>query len=261
LGLVDGHRALVTGGASGIGRATARRLAAEGASVAVLDLDLDGARAVAEEIGGTAHEVDVADGEAVDRVVAEAAEAMGGLSLAFNNAGAGFLAPLAEFPFDEWDRLVRVNLSGVFHSLRAEVPRMTGGGAIVNTASISGVRPAPGEAPYAAAKAGVAALTASAAFELAPAIRVNAVAPGTIRTGMTDLMLGEPMNLEKVHLDKTPLERIGEPEEVADVVLFLLSDLSRFVTGQNLVVDGGMILHGSGVDGMLDTVQTMLGNA
>jgi NAD(P)-dependent dehydrogenase (short-subunit alcohol dehydrogenase family) len=129
-----------------------------------------------------------------------------------------------------------------------------GGGSIVSTASISGTRPAAGEGPYAASKAAVAALTASAALEYAPLIRVNAVSPGMIRTTMTapwfEVWPDQVARFER----ETPVARVGEPEDIADVVVFLCSDLARFVTGQNIVVDGGLTLHGSGVDGIFDRV-------
>ncbi len=134
-----------------------------------------------------------------------------------------------------------------------------GGGAIVSTASISGTRPSAGEAPYSAAKAAVVALTANAALEYAPTIRVNSVSPGMIRTPLTELLLDDRgIGLEAAQRAKTPLDRIGEPGDIADVVVFLCSDLARFVTGQNLVVDGGMTLHGAGVDGVLDVVRDLL---
>jgi NAD(P)-dependent dehydrogenase (short-subunit alcohol dehydrogenase family) len=149
-----------------------------------------------------------------------------------------------------------VNLTGVWAGFRAAVPHLlaAGGGAIVSTASISGTRPAAGEGPYAASKAAVAALTASAALEYGPSIRVNAVSPGMIRTTMTapwfEFM---PDQVERFETG-TPVARIGEPEDVADVVVFLCSDLARFVTGQNIVVDGGLTLHGSGVDTVFERV-------
>ncbi len=132
----------------------------------------------------------------------------------------------------------------------------------MSTASISGTRPAAGEAPYSAAKAAVIALTANAALEYAPSIRVNSVSPGMIRTPLTELLL-EPrgIGLEDRQRAKTPLDRIGTPGDIADVVVFLCSDLARFVTGQNLVADGGMTLHGSGVDGVLDIVRDLLSQA
>jgi NAD(P)-dependent dehydrogenase (short-subunit alcohol dehydrogenase family) len=259
--LLEGHRAIVTGGASGIGRATARRMAAHGARVAILDLAADAAAAVAREVDGVSFAVDVADGEAVAEAVRAAAERLGGLSLLFNNAGTGSLSRLHDYSLEEWDRLVRVNLGGVFHCLRVAAPIMLagGGGAVVNTASISGVRPAAGEAPYAAAKAAVAGLTATAALEYGPHIRVNAVSPGMIETALTEPILQVlPEQVDRFTRD-TPLGRIGTPEDVADVVVFLCSDLARFVTGQNLVVDGGLTLHGSGVDTMLLAVEARFG--
>jgi NAD(P)-dependent dehydrogenase (short-subunit alcohol dehydrogenase family) len=263
MGMLDGHRAIVTGGGSGIGAAACRRMAAEGARVAVVDLDLDAARAVAADVGGHAIRADVTDAAAMAAAVREAAEALGGLSVAFNNAGIGWVQPLHEFDLGMWDRVVRTSLYGVFHAMRAEVPVMLegGGGRIVNTASISGTRPAAGEAPYAAAKAGIVALTASAALEYGPAIRVNAVSPGHISTPLTRPM--EEMLPDHVARTRamTPLGRLGEPDDVADVVVFLCSDLARFVTGQNIVVDGGLTLHTSGVDGVLEQVRALVGAA
>lgn len=253
-GLLEGRRAVVTGGASGIGRATARRLAEEGSQVAVIDLDGDAARRSADEIGGSAHQADVTDPDGLRAAMDDAARAMGGITLLFNNAGIGNQAPLHGWEPDEWNRLLAVNLTGVYLGFRAAIPhlRAAGGGAVVSTASISGVRPAAGEAPYAAAKAGVAALTASAALEYGPEIRVNSVSPGMIRTPLTEPLLQFLPHEQERYERTTPLGRIGEPEDIADVVVFLCSDLARFITGQNIVVDGGMILHGSGVDGIFE---------
>jgi NAD(P)-dependent dehydrogenase (short-subunit alcohol dehydrogenase family) len=256
MGLLEGKTAVVTGGGSGIGRATCRRMAAEGARVAVLDLDGDAAGAVAGEFGGVSFAVDVGDPDALRQTVDDAAAALGGLSIIYNNAGTSTFNRLHELDPAEWDRVLRVNLTGVWAGFRAAVPHLLagGGGAIVSTASISGTRPAAGEGPYAASKAAVAALTASAALEYAPTIRVNAVSPGMIRTAMTAPMFEfMPGQVERFETG-TPVGRIGEPEDVADVVVFLCSDLARFVTGQNIVVDGGLTLHGSGVDGIFDLV-------
>ena len=261
MGLLEGQRGVVTGGASGIGRATCRAMAREGAQVAVLDINGDGAAATAAEVDGRAWTVDVTDAGAVERTILDAASWLGGLTTLFNNAGASTMAPIHEWEVDEWDRIVRLNLSGVFHGLRVGAPLIveSGGGSIVNTSSISGTRPAAGEAPYAAAKAAVAALTATAALEYGPTVRVNAVAPGMIHTGLTDVLLtGFDWTVPQM-VDKTPLGRIGAPEDIADVVLFLCSPLSRFITGQNLVIDGGMTLHGAGVDGLLDRFRAFLG--
>ena len=256
MGLLEDGRAVITGGGSGIGRATARRMTEEGAAVAVIDIDGDAAHEVAAEIGGSAHVADVTDPEGLRGAVDAAAGALGGISIMFNNAGVGSQAPLHEWAPEEWDRLVAVNLTGVYLGFRAAVPhiRAGGGGSIVSTASISGTRPAAGEAPYAAAKAGVAAVTASAALEYGPQIRVNSVSPGMILTALTEPLL-QFLPHERDRFERTtPLGRIGRPEDVADVVVFLCSDLARFITGQNIVVDGGMTLHGSGVDGIFEQV-------
>ena len=256
MGLLDGKRAIVTGGGSGIGRATCRRMAEEGASVAVLDLDGDAASLVAKEIDGVGFAVDVGDPDGLRQVVDAAVASLGGLSLLYNNAGVGNFNRLEDWDPVEWDRILRVNLTGVFAGFRAAIPHLKagGGGSIVSTASISGTRPAAGEGPYAASKAAVAALTASAALEYAPHIRVNAVSPGMIRTKLTKPMFEIFPDQEERFERDTPVGRVGDPEDIADVVVFLCSDLSRFVTGQNIVVDGGLTLHGSGVDGMFDLV-------
>ena len=166
----------------------------------------------------------------------------------------GSQSPLHEWAPDEWNRLVAVNLTGVYLGFRAAVPHIlaSGGGSIVSTASISGTRPAAGEAPYAAAKAAVAAITASAALEYGPKIRVNSVSPGMILTALTEPLL-QFFPHERGRFERTtPVGRIGEPGDVADVVIFLCSSMARFITGQNIVVDGGLTLHGSGVDGIFE---------
>ena len=256
MGLLEGQRTVITGGGSGIGRATARRMADEGASVAVIDINGDAAHEIAAEIGGSAHVADVTDADGLRGAVDAAAAVMGGITIMFNNAGVGNQSPLHEWAPEEWDRMLAVNLTGVYLGFRAAVPhiRASGGGSIVSTASISGTRPAAGEAPYAAAKAGVAAITASAALEYGPGIRVNAVSPGMILTALTEPLL-QFLPHERARFERTtPLGRIGEPDDIAGVVVFLCSDLARFITGQNIVVDGGMTLHGSGVDGIFEQV-------
>lgn len=260
MALLEGQKAVITGAASGIGLATARRFVEEGASVVLLDIDEDKVEKAAAELGSSSYAVDVTDAAAVDRAFRDAAETLGGLTIAYNNAGIGDQIKLHAMSPERWQQIVSVCLNGVFHGIRSAVPllRASGGGSIINTSSISGVRPASGEGAYAASKAGVAALTATAALEYAPEIRVNAVAPGMIHTGLTDPLLQLEGTVEFMR-DKTPLARIGTPEDVADVVVFLCSPLARFVTGQNLVVDGGMTLHGAGVDGLFDLVSQMFG--
>jgi 3-oxoacyl-[acyl-carrier protein] reductase len=255
--MLAGEVAIVTGGGSGIGRAVCRRFAEHGAAVAVLDIDAVAAKTVADEIGGRAYPVDVTDYDTFATAVDAATADLGAPSVLFNNAGGSSLSRLGEQDLVEWQQLVALNLSGVFHGIKLLAPRMAaaGRGSIVNTASISGVRPAAGEGPYAAAKAGVVALTQVAALEYAPAVRVNAVSPGAVHTRLTDPLLTGIAGARDWWIEKTPLGRIGEPEDIADVVLFLCSPLARFVTGQNVVVDGGMTLHGSGVDGVLDRLE------
>jgi NAD(P)-dependent dehydrogenase (short-subunit alcohol dehydrogenase family) len=254
MGVLEGRRALLTGAASGMGLQTAKRFVDEGAAVALLDIDATVVE-LAEQIGGVGYVVDVADGAAVTAAVDAAAGALGGLDTVFNNAGVGWMSLLHETDDDAWRRVRGVCLDGVFHVLRATIPHLlsAGGGAIVNTGSVSGQRPAAGEGPYAAAKAGVHALTATAALEYAPTIRVNAVAPGAIASGMTSPLIAIP-RAEQFWTAKVPLGYIGQPAEVADVVVFLCSDAARYITGQTLTVDGGMLLHGSGVDGLRDLV-------
>jgi NAD(P)-dependent dehydrogenase (short-subunit alcohol dehydrogenase family) len=260
MALLDGHAAIVTGGGSGIGQATCVRMAEEGATVAVLDVNGDAAEATAKDVGGRGYQVDVTDADQVQRTVAAAARALGGLSIMFNNAGVGTFGAIETHDLAEWDRVVRVSLYGVFHGLRAAAPIMLegGDGRIVNTASISGVRPAAGEAPYSSAKAGIVALTASAALELAPRVRVNAVSPGLVHSALTEPMFQDLTDHVDHVVGTTPVGRAGEPVDIADVVVFLCSDLARFVTGQNIVVDGGLTLHTSGVDGIFDRVRPLL---
>src|SRR5438874_6224019 len=207
MGLLDSRRAVVTGGGSGIGRATCRRMTDEGARVAVVDINGDAAEQAAKEIDGLAYAVDVTDYDALNAAVDDAAAKLGGLSTVFNNAGASNLSQVHEWPVDEWDRIVGLNLGGVFHGIKASAPHLLagGGGAIVSTASISGTRPSAGEAPYSAAKAAIVALTANAALEYAPTIRVNAVSPGMIHTPLTELLLVEQgLNERDSMIAKTP---------------------------------------------------------
>ena len=257
MGLLDGHRSIITGGASGIGEAAARRFVAEGASVAILDRDGDGAAAVAAEIGATSFVLDVADLDATAEVVQAAAAALGGLDDLFANAGIGNLRRLDAYREREWDLLIDVNLKGTFNGIRAAAPIMRAAyeadgtvGSIVTMASVSGVRPTRGEAPYSAAKAGVIALTRSAALEYGPALRANCISPGFIHTPLTDV--GATHEVYRPAVDAgTPLGRPGQADEVADVAVFLCSPLASYVTGINLVVDGGSLLPSSQSDPML----------
>jgi NAD(P)-dependent dehydrogenase (short-subunit alcohol dehydrogenase family) len=243
---------VITGGASGIGAATARRFAAEGAHVAVIDRDPAGAEAVADEIGGQAYALDVRDGGAVEHAVSQIVSVHGRIDVLVNNAGTGDLRPLHTVDDKVWHRLIDVNLTGTFNATRSVVPHMleAGGGAIVNNASLSGLMPTRNEAPYSAAKAGVIALTKSGALEYGPTVRVNCVAPGHVRTPLTIVWEQIPEAFEPIAA-AIPLGRIGEAGEVAEVILFLASERSSYITGQTIVVDGGAMLPQAGTDAAL----------
>ncbi len=259
---LDQDFAVVTGAAGGIGLAIAKRLHRAGAKVALLDRPGSEVLKAAAPIGGLAIEVDVRDPAAVNDAIANAHERLGGLSILINNAGTGMLRPMHEYTDQQWEDLIAVNLSGTFYAMRAAVPLMleAGRGVIVNNASVSATDPTRGELPYSAAKAGVVALTRGAAQEYGPTIRVNAVSPGVIRSPMTEMLFKSPAILEPVEA-AVPLERTGEVEEVADVVHFLCSEGSRYITGQNIVIDGGMNIPQAGIDGVLKTSLGMMAKA
>lgn len=241
------RRAIVTGGASGIGRATAVLLAAEGARVAVADLDERGARAVAQACGPGALslEVDVAVAEDCRRAVERAAETFGGLDVLVNNAGVIRRADVVETTEEEWDRVMAVNVRSVYLMSRFAIPVMVagGGGAIVNTGSGWGLKGGARAASYCASKGAVVNLTRAMAIDHGPAnIRVNCVCPGDTDTTMLRdeaRQLGEDEAAFLAGAAARPLARIGTPEDVARAMLFLVTDASGWITGTTVVVDGG----------------------
>ena len=244
----DGKVALVTGAASGIGRATAITFAGAGASVVVSDVDSEGGEETVgsiKEAGGEATFIyaDVSKASHVEELVSKTVEIYGCLDAAHNNAGVeGVRVPMAEFPEDEWDRVINVDLKGVWLCMKYEIAQMLeqGGGAIVNTSSIGGLMGMRGGSAYGTAKHGVIGLTKTAAVEYADkGIRVNAICPGAIRTGMTDRLISREPEREAWYMSIQPVGRFGTATEVADVVLWLCSDAASFITGLAMPVDGG----------------------
>ena len=232
--------ALVTGGGSGIGAATARVLAAGGARVAVVDLNGDAAEAVAREVDGVAIAADVSKREAVEAFVTGTLARHGRLDILVNNAGVGCFGKTPDLDPAEWERVIAIDLHAVFYACRAAIPLMTKpGGAIVNTASISGLAADYGFTAYNAAKGAVVNYTRALAIDHArEGIRVNALCPGLIATPLTAGATQMP-GLEAAWHDTVPMGRPGTPEEMAEVIAFLASDAASYMTGSIVVADGG----------------------
>jgi len=249
-GLVDGKIALVTGGGSGIGRATALTFACEGAKVVVADVVVDGGEETVRLIkaaGGEAIFVkaDMARAAEVEAIVQKAVATYGRLDCAHNNAGIeGATARTADYREEDWDRVISINLTGVWFCMKYEIAQMLkqGGGAIVNTASDAGLLGVPQMPAYVASKHGVVGLTKTAALEYAKSgIRVNAVCPGVIKTPMVDRITGQRAGRAERMAAAEPVGRMGKPEEIAEAAVWLCSDAASFVTGLPMPVDGGIM--------------------
>jgi NAD(P)-dependent dehydrogenase (short-subunit alcohol dehydrogenase family) len=254
-GRVEGKVALVMGGASGIGRATALTFAREGAKLVVADMSEDGGQQTVHMItenGGEATfiQVDVTSTSAVEAMISKIVETYGRLDCAHNNAGisgAGIggqqRALTAEYPAERWQQVIAINLTSVWLCMKYEIVQMLkhGNGAIVNTASAAGLVGLPGNCAYVASKHGVVGLTKTAALEYAQqGIRVNCVCPGYIQTPMTERGLSDPEQKAQI-VAREPIGRVGTPQEVAETVVWLCSDSASFVTGHTMTVDGGYV--------------------
>jgi glucose 1-dehydrogenase len=249
MGRLDDKVAIVTGGAQGIGLAIARRFVAEGAKVVIADIAQDTGRAAAQELGGTKCRfvpTDVGKAEDASRLVAEACAAFGQLDILVNNAGIIHAADFLDLEEADFDRVLRINLKGAFlvgqqaaRQMVAQAKAGRPGGAIINMSSINASLAIPNQTPYCVSKGGLSQLTRVMALALAPhAIRVNAIGPGSIMTAMMATIATDKEVKGQV-LSRTPLGRIGEPDEVASVAAFLASDDASYITGEIIYVDGG----------------------
>lgn len=254
MGIVSGKVAMITGSGAGIGRATARKFAAEGAKVVVSDVNQLAGEETVSLIGAAGGEAlfvscDVSDPDAVEGLVAKTVKDFGRLDCACNNAGIeGVIAPLIDQKLSDFDSVISINLRGVFLCLQAEIRQMLtdGGGAIVNLASVAGLIGFPGLSPYVATKHAVNGLTKNAALEYGKSgIRVNSICPGGIDTRMLDSLAEQATGGAQTSQDMMnplhPIGRIGKPEEVAELIVWLCSPLASFVTGANVPIDGGYV--------------------
>ena len=248
MGVLDGKVALITGGASGIGLATAQLFASEGAHVAMFDRNADLVNEAAREIGPSALAIsgDVTNEADVERMVASCVERFGRLDIGFNNAGIAGAAPIHEHTLEHFQRVVDVCLTGVFLCLKHQSTQLIeqgDGGSLINTASINATQATKGLSAYCSAKAGVAMLTKVSALELGEhGIRVNAIGPGHTRTPLTE-RARDVEGFDEAMIGATPLGRLGEPSDIAQMALYLGSDASPWVSGQLLYVDGGITVN------------------
>jgi 3-oxoacyl-[acyl-carrier protein] reductase len=244
-GRFDGKVLFATGGGSGLAAATARRFASEGGTVALVDLDIERAGDVAAELpGAIALEANVADETAVRTAVQAAHERLGSIDCVFNGAGHADFGPIEDWSYERFQKMMNVHVGGTFLVCREVIPLMreNGSGSIVNVSSIAALVAQPNNAPYGAAKGAILAFSRQIAGDVAPDIRVNVVAPGRVLTGMTRPLYTERGDFEKgaeVAAQLNMVKRLGQPEEIASTVCFLLSDDASFITATLIVPDGG----------------------
>ena len=239
-GKLDGRRIVITGAASGMGRDIARLFAREGARLALLDRNESGVREVAAELSAAAYGCDVSNRAQVDKVVAEAGAALGGIDGLVNAAGILVTKQFDELDPESWDRMLAVNLTGPYNICRAALPmlRAADKATIVNIASVSALMPMAGTAGDSASKAGLAMFTKCIAFDLGPKIRANTICPGVIKTEMTRYLWENPEHTDRAE-QRVALKRLGETDDVSRAALFFSTEDSGFTTGTELPVDGG----------------------
>jgi NAD(P)-dependent dehydrogenase (short-subunit alcohol dehydrogenase family) len=243
-GKLQDRVAIVTGGASGIGKATAENFAAEGAKVIIADLESSAGAKVAQAGGATFVPTDVREAKQVEALVKYATDKFGRLDVMYNNAGIGISTPLVDTTEEEYRETIRIDLDGVFWGLKfgGKVRLEQRRGSIISTASVAGLIGSPGLSAYNAAKHGVVGLTKAAALEFGPfGVRVNCVCPGVIDTPLVARVFGQMEGARKLLDGMHPIGRMGQPIEIAKVVTFLASDDASFLTGQAIAVDGGMM--------------------
>ena len=238
--MLDGKVAVVTGGSTGIGRATAEKYLEYGAEVVIANRSAEAGRATAEELGCEFVRCDVGEYEQLRAVVEATVEDYGRLDVLVNNAGIGRAGTVEEMALEDWHDVMRVNLNGVMYGTRAALPHLReSGGSVVNVASIYGLVGGPGATAYATAKGAIVNFTRSVAIDYAERnVRVNAICPGFVQTPMTEPAFSEDEFYEYVN-GQTPMGRVAQPEEIAGLAMFLASDEASYITGANIPVDGG----------------------
>jgi meso-butanediol dehydrogenase/(S,S)-butanediol dehydrogenase/diacetyl reductase len=236
--------AIITGGATGIGKAIASKYIDYGAEVVIAGRTEETGRETAEELGCEFHQCDVTEYEQVETLVNSTVDEYGQLDVIVNNAGIGQVGSIEEVSLEEWDTVIQVNLTGVMYGSRAAIPYLKDReGCIINVASIYGLVGGPGSPAYSAAKGGVVNFTRELAIDYATeGVRVNSICPGFVETPMTDDYLDQEQFYEFVR-DETPMQRVAEPEEIGGIAMFLASDEASYITGTNIPVDGGWTAH------------------